>query len=130
VTTVIIRSCCPDEGPALLDLWHHADASARSPDALDKIDEVLRHPAAVVLVAVDNHLLVESIIGGWDAWRGKLHRLVVLPSYRRRGVARTLVAAPEQCLTGRGPCGSPRSSSMIIPGRWNSGTPSTSRTPA
>ena len=99
---VVIRPCRPDEGPALLDLWHHADASPSPTDTPEQVDQVIRDPAASVLVAVDNDLLVGSIIGGWDGWRGNLYRFAVLPSYRRRGVARALVAAAEERLAERG----------------------------
>ncbi|HET8532122.1 MAG TPA: GNAT family N-acetyltransferase [Methylomirabilota bacterium] len=99
---VVIRPCRPDEGPALLDLWHHADASPSPTDTPEQVDQAIQDPAASVLVAVDNDLLVGSIIGGWDGWRGNLYRLAVLPSYRRRGVARALVAAAEERLAERG----------------------------
>jgi ribosomal protein S18 acetylase RimI-like enzyme len=99
---VVIRPCRPDEGPALLDLWHHADASPSPTDTPEQVDQVIQDPAAAVLVAVDNDLLVGSIIGGWDGWRGNLYRLAVLPSYRRRGIARALVAAAEERLAARG----------------------------
>jgi ribosomal protein S18 acetylase RimI-like enzyme len=99
---VTIRTCRPDEGQALLDLWHHADATPSPTDTPELIGQVLRDPAATVLVAEENDLLVGSIIGGWDGWRGNIYRLAVLPSYRRRGLARTLVAAAEQSLVERG----------------------------
>lgn len=99
---VVIRPCRPDEGPALLDLWHHADASPSPTDTPEQVDQVIRDSAAAVLVAVDDDLLVGSIIGGWDGWRGNLYRLAVRPSYRRRGVARALVAAAEERLAARG----------------------------
>ena len=95
---VTVRTCRPDEGQALLDLWHHADATPSPTDTPELIGQVLRDPAATVLVAEENDLLVGSIIGGWDGWRGN----AVLPLYRRRGLARTLVAAAEQSLVERG----------------------------
>jgi ribosomal protein S18 acetylase RimI-like enzyme len=74
---VVIRPCRPDEGPALLDLWHHADASPSPTDTPEQVDQVIQD-------------------------RGNLYRLAVLPSYRRRGIARALVAAAEERLAARG----------------------------
>jgi ribosomal protein S18 acetylase RimI-like enzyme len=99
---VVIRPCRPDEGPALLDLWRAADASPSPTDTPEQLDQVIQDPAASVLVAVDHDLLVGSIIGGWDGWRGNIYRLAVLPSYRRRGIARALAAAAEERLAARG----------------------------
>ncbi len=99
---VVIRPCRSDEGGALLDLWHHADASPSPTDTPEQVTEVIRDPAAVVLVAVDGDLLVGSIIGAWDGWRANIYRLAVLRSYRRRGIARALVAAVEEQLAARG----------------------------
>ena len=99
---VVIRPCRPDEGPALLDLWHHADASPSPTDTPEQVDQVIQDPAASVLVAVDNDLLVGSIIGGWDGWRGNIYRLATHPAHRRRGVARALVAKVEEALAGWG----------------------------
>ena len=99
---VVIRPCRPDESEALLDLWQHADASPSPTDTPEQVGEVVRDPAATVLVAVDRDLLVGSIIGAWDGWRGNIYRLAVLPSYRRRGIGRALVTAVEERLAERG----------------------------
>jgi ribosomal protein S18 acetylase RimI-like enzyme len=99
---VVIRPCRPEEADALLDLWHHADATPSPTDTPEQIGEVIRDAAAAVLVAVDRGLLVGSVIGAWDGWRGNIYRLAVLPSYRRRGIARALVAEVERQLADRG----------------------------
>ena len=99
---VVIRRCRPEEGEALLDLWHRADATPSPTDTPEQVGEVIRDPAAAVLVAVEDDRLVGSIISGWDGWRGNIYRLAVLPSYRRRGIGRALVGAAEQSLVERG----------------------------
>lgn len=100
--SVTIRPCRPEERDALADLWHHAEASPSPTDTPELIGRVIGDSAATVLVAVDGDRLVGSIIGGWDGWRGNLYRLAVLPSYRRRSIARALVAEAERRLTERG----------------------------
>jgi ribosomal protein S18 acetylase RimI-like enzyme len=99
---IIIRACRPEEVEALLNLWHYADPGPSPTDTPEQVAEVIRDGAATVLVAVDRDLMVGSVIGAWDGWRGNIYRLAVLPSYRRRGIGRALVAEVEQCLAERG----------------------------
>jgi ribosomal protein S18 acetylase RimI-like enzyme len=47
-------------------------------------------------------LLVGSLLGGWDGWRGNMYRLAVHPAYRRRGIARRLIDTVEQRLRALG----------------------------
>ncbi|MCW2681704.1 MAG: family N-acetyltransferase [Frankiales bacterium] len=54
-----------------------------------------RDPAAVLL-AHDCQQLVGTVVAGFDGWRCHLYRLAVLPSARRQGVARALLAAAEE----------------------------------
>ena len=45
---VVIRPCRPQEADALLDLWHHADATANPTDTPEQISEVIRDAAAAL----------------------------------------------------------------------------------
>ncbi|HEX7786155.1 MAG TPA: GNAT family N-acetyltransferase [Methylomirabilota bacterium] len=99
---ILIRPCRPAEAGTLLTFWYHADAGPSPTETPEQVSEVINDPAATVLVALDGDLMVGSIIGAWDGWRGNIYRLAVLPSYRRRGIARALVAEVEQILADRG----------------------------
>ena len=46
--------------------------------------------------------IIGSIIGTFDGWRGNIYRMAVHPDYRRRGIARALVAEVEKRLTQQG----------------------------
>jgi ribosomal protein S18 acetylase RimI-like enzyme len=59
---------------------------------------LLRTPFAVLLVAESDGRLVGSVIGAWDGWRGNIYRLAVAPDYRRRGLARALLAEADHTL--------------------------------
>src|SRR6185295_4021207 len=72
---VVIRPCRPDEGPALLDLWHHADASPSPTDTPEQVDQVIQDPAASVLVAVDHDLLWGPFSAGGAGGAGTIYRL-------------------------------------------------------
>jgi ribosomal protein S18 acetylase RimI-like enzyme len=43
------------------------------------------------LVATIDGQIVDSVIGGWDGWRGNIYRLAVAPEHRRQGIARRLL---------------------------------------
>jgi GNAT superfamily N-acetyltransferase len=52
--------------------------------------------AAVFLIALVSGVIVGSLLGTFDGWRGNMYRLVVSPGRRRQGVGRELVRQVEQ----------------------------------
>ena len=93
-----IRRARADEGPQVLALWREADATPSPTDTPLEVTKLLAEPSAVLLVAEADGRLVGTVIGGWDGWRGNIYRLAVDPAYRRRGIARALVAEAERHL--------------------------------
>jgi ribosomal protein S18 acetylase RimI-like enzyme len=59
-------------------------------------------PGGILLVVIIDDRIVGSVIGGWDGWRGNIYRLAVTPAYRRRGIARRLVAEISSALFAKG----------------------------
>ena len=86
----------------MLAFWIDATAEPSTTDDADGLDALLvRSPGALVL-ALDDEAIVGTIIAGWDGWRGTLYRLAVEPSYRRRGIASSLVSEAEGRLRDQG----------------------------
>ncbi|MDP2948103.1 MAG: GNAT family N-acetyltransferase, partial [Chloroflexota bacterium] len=100
--TYRIRDCTLEDCPAVLDLWREAEAIASHTDTLQQLHRLVGENTGLFLAAEEEGRLVGTIIGGWDGWRGNMYRLAVLPAYRRRGIARALVAEVERRLRARG----------------------------
>src|SRR5262245_55707488 len=100
--TVSIRNCRPEDIEAVLKLWRKADATPSATDTPEDLRKTLTISSANVLIAKANKKLIGSLIGGFDGWRGNMYRLVVHPDYRRRGIARQLVAEAEKRLVQHG----------------------------
>lgn len=98
----IIRDCRPEEVAAVLILWRQAEATPDVSETEEDLTRAIIDSPAIVLVAVAEGGLIGSIIGSFDGWRGNIYRLAVHPNFRRRGVARALVAEIEQRLAKQG----------------------------
>lgn len=84
-------------------MWRAAGVTPPSvSDSVEGLTRLIREPAALLLAAMIDSRIVGSVIGGWDGWRGNIYRLAVAPEYRRRGIARRLVAAISSELFAKG----------------------------
>jgi ribosomal protein S18 acetylase RimI-like enzyme len=94
-----LRAAEPTDIEEVLAFWQLAaedsDRPADSPDALEGL--IARDPNALLL-AVRQDQIIGCVIAGWDGWRAHLYRLAVHPEYRRRGLARWLLAGAEERL--------------------------------
>ena len=98
----IIRRCLAEEAEAVLALWRESGATVSSTDTVADLRRAIADSPAWVLVAEGDGRLVGSVIGSFDGWRANLYRLVVHPEYRRRGIARALVAEVTRRLARQG----------------------------
>lgn len=71
-------------------------------DTADDLRRTLTDSPARFLLAEADGQVVGSIIGTFDGWRGNIYWLVVHPGYRRRRIARRLMAEIEKRLVNRG----------------------------
>ncbi len=98
----IIRECRAEEAEAVLALWRAAGASPSVTDSVADIRRAILHSPTRFLVAEAGGKLIGSVIGSFDGWRANFYRLAVIPAYRRRGLARELVAEIESWLIQQG----------------------------
>src|SRR5438552_18117763 len=99
---IVIRPCRVAECPAVLALWQRAGAIPSPTDTLVELEQLIAHQGDGLLVAVEDGVIVGSVIGGWDGWRGNIYRLAVAPEARRHGLARRLVREVERVLWRKG----------------------------
>jgi ribosomal protein S18 acetylase RimI-like enzyme len=103
LSEIVIRPVRTDELDAVLRLWHAAGVTPPSiSDSIDGLTRLIREPGALLLVATIDNQIVGSVIGGWDGWRGNIYRLAVTPEFRRKGIARQLVAEVSRELFAKG----------------------------
>ena len=100
--SLVIRRCRTDEVEAVVLLWRLAEAVPSPTDTVANLRWAVESKQTAVLVGEDEGTIVGSVIAGFDGWRGNLYRLAVHPKYRRRGIARALVAAAEEWLLAQG----------------------------
>jgi GNAT superfamily N-acetyltransferase len=117
----IIRQCRAEEAGAVLAMWREAGASPSVTDSVDDVHRAILRSPARFLVAEAEGKLIGSVIGSFDGWRANFYRLAVVPAYRRRGLARALVAEIESWLIQQGAKRSARWSRTIGPDRWRFG---------
>jgi ribosomal protein S18 acetylase RimI-like enzyme len=97
-----VRTCRPEDIAVVLNLWRQADATPGVTDTAADLRRAVAQSPTYVLVAEVGGRLVGSVIGAFDGWRGNIYRLAVDPDFRRRGIARALVAEVEERLARQG----------------------------
>src|SRR5215472_17462982 len=92
MSSEIIRPVLREELPAVLSFWKESEVTPPSiTDSIEGLAILMRQPAALLLVATVDDMIVGSVIGGWHGWRGYIYRLAVAPAHRRKVIARRLV---------------------------------------
>ena len=101
---IALRSAGDDDVEAVLRLWQDAGARPGLTDDAASVRLLMaRDPMALIVAeAGPGGELVGTLVAGFDGWRAQLHRLVVHPQWRRRGLGLALVEEAERRLVAEG----------------------------
>ena len=87
----------------VIELWQKAFgyATARNAPVL-VIDKKLAIDDGLLIVGIKNGEVIGTVMAGYDAHRGWIYSLAVLPKYRKQGVGSALLSHAEQKLSSLG----------------------------
>jgi ribosomal protein S18 acetylase RimI-like enzyme len=102
VRGIHVRACHTEERWQVLDIWRQAGVRLLATDTPEALEHLVERCPGSLLVADIDGQLAGTVIAGWDGWRGTIYRLAVVPRWRRRSVARTLVEGAIQYLREQG----------------------------
>lgn len=96
----MIKLMTIDDYEALFMLWKNTpNMGLRSlDDSRDGISRFLNRNPNTNFVACEDNKLVGAILCGHDGRRGYIYHTVVLPEYRRRGIASSLIETAVEAL--------------------------------
>ena len=100
----VIRLMMPDDYSQLFELWRQTPGMGLRTldDSREGIVRFLDRNPATSFVACDESRLIGAILCGHDGRRGYIYHTVVLPEYRRRGIASSLIEAATGALQQEG----------------------------
>jgi len=87
---------------AAVALWDECGLTRPWNDPWADLDRALAGPSSTVLAAVDDGVLVGTVMVGHDGHRGWVYYLAVSPSAQRSGLGRSLMDAAEAWVLERG----------------------------
>jgi ribosomal protein S18 acetylase RimI-like enzyme len=94
--TLRIRRATTDDVDVVLRVWRDSEAVASTTDDPSALRTLIARDRDALLLADIDGTSVGTLIVGWDGWRANLYRLAVVPAWRRRGIARSLVKVAEE----------------------------------
>ena len=97
-----IREFKIDDYSIVRDLWQAAGLILRPGDELEGVKLKLQRDSDLFLVAIQDDMIVGSVMGGWDGRRGWIYHLAVKPEHQRKGIGLGLVREVENRLVAKG----------------------------
>ena len=99
---MLVRAFEIGDEPAVIDLWRRCDLLRPQNDPHQDIRRKLRVRPDLFLVGLLDGEIVASVMAGYEGHRGWLNYVAVAPEFRRRGLARRILAEAERLLRAEG----------------------------
>lgn len=100
--TIALREYAVGDYPAVAKLWREVFGALKPEDEPQALTRTAADNPGLFLVAQVGGEIAGTVIGTTDSRRGFLHHVAVHPRWRRRGIARSLLAEVEQRLWATG----------------------------
>lgn len=98
----VVRPYASDDQAAVIALWQACELTRPQNDPAKDITRKLRVNPEWFLVAEADGSVIGAVMAGYEGHRGWINYLAVNPSYRRRGLGRTLMLEAERRLKAAG----------------------------
>jgi N-acetylglutamate synthase len=107
-----IRQMTTDDYDEIYRLWDQTDGlSLEEGDSRDAIELYLRRNQGLCFVGIAEGRIIGTALCGHEGRRGILRHLVIDPSFRKRGVARSLVT---ECLSALAHVGIKKCNTFVL----------------
>ena len=101
--SLIIRKFQSRDSKRVIKLWKDIfpnDPPWNEPSGI--IARKLRRQRDLFLVGVIDRVVVATVLGGYDGFRGWIYHLAVDPHYRKRGIGKMMISAIEKRIRNQG----------------------------
>jgi ribosomal protein S18 acetylase RimI-like enzyme len=99
--TISIREACSRDIDSVINVWQSCDLTRPWNDPATDFNLALESTSSSILLAEMDHIIVGTVMAGFDGHRGWLYYLGIHPKCRKQGIGRQLMDAATLWLAER-----------------------------